>query len=179
MDNDYLRKIKSLMQPMMLLHVEQEFCEPSVIPQYQPSYIVKCDIIGARDYMYILTIIVYRNSNIATIECNCPDYVNRHVMCKHIYWLCFKKMGVSDVFYLTSYHIDLFLQTWGYHIEQKQGTNETCPICLNNIDYITEYTINCVNQCRNSVHAICWKQYHTISLSNKCVFCRSETMPTL
>jgi len=115
------------------------------------------------------------------VYCSCPDFQHRNTICKHIYWFGIKKIGIFNPRHWRPRDISIFIQNhlYVYHM-YPTGRNDTCPICLEKIDYQDEdeFTICCVNSCNNSVHVACWQRYYNISYSNECVMCRAPGMPT-
>ncbi len=171
----YMRKYKSLMQFFMLLDVDvQEHT-------FDSNCSVKCNIIGANQQFYTLRIAVFHVSNLTSFECSCPDYIHRQVFCKHIYWFCFRVLGVPDIQNVRPQDIQRLLEYFQRVplTTITQGRNDTCPICLETIHYSSERHLCCMSGCGNSVHTLCWKAYFTKSYSNKCVFCRTPSMPIL
>lgn len=162
--NDWNRRVKSLRERILLLDVSKRGDN------------VECDILSQSNKQYKITI--NPNSQQYNITCTCPDFCIRHVTCKHIYWLGYKKMGYKVPEEWTRESVEKLVDD---HLlgTKIQGRNECCPICLENIDYIAEDTICCESECYNSVHKMCWVRYFSISYSRKCVICRSWGMPEI
>lgn len=112
-------------------------------------------------------------------NCTCPDNKFRGIECKHILWLSLKKFGKSESKYWTIDDINNLYYHWYEMNCYPPGRNDTCPICLENIDYKTENTISCYHGCNNSIHSFCWNKYYIISKRNRCVICRRLTMPSI
>lgn len=133
---------------------------------------VKCYVLSASNTIYGIDIWEWLGE--IKCKCDCPDYSIRHLNCKHIYWLGFKKFGDHEPLNW-KYQEYLKLIEESYILNTNViGRNVDCPICLEDIDYGNETTINCVYQCQNSVHSICWLRYSEMSGKTNCVMCRNE-----
>jgi hypothetical protein len=104
----------------------------------------------------------------------------RNRICKHIFWLGSHKFNEIN---LDNWDINTYNKIIAeYWIEEENltvsiGRNENCPICFEKIDYQEDMTICCKNECKNSVHSMCWTRLYFISGKTKCVVCRTDTMP--
>ena len=156
--DDYKRRIKSVTQRILLLEIKK-----------RDENIIQCQIVGSKNNVYVITI------NNLKPTCNCADYNNRGVICKHIYWLGSKKLGHMNPEYWKQEDISAFIEN-NKNSNYPKGRNEACPICLELIDYKKELTICCLFECKNSVHSYCWNKYVDISKKTKCVCCRTEWM---
>ncbi len=110
--------------------------------------------------------------------CNCPDYLFRRRFCKHIYWFGFRFFNQIDPHLWTNEMKTKFLNNNYFNMNVKTGRNNECPVCLEHIDYETDKTLCCVSQCFNSVHYNCWKQYTNTIATERCIVCRTESMPS-
>ena len=96
--------------------------------------------------------------------CNCPDYTIRNNICKHIYWLGSKKFDCMDPceWSIENYN-SLIAEYWLNKIDYSIGRNETCPICLDDIDQDNITITKCG-------HKFCWdciyQTHHVQSSSN-------------
>jgi hypothetical protein len=125
--NDWNRRVKSLRERILLLCVSQR------------GDSVECNILSQSNKQYKITI--SGPDGFINISCTCPDYCIRNVTCKHIYWLGYKKMGYTVPQQWTRGTVQKFVDDM---LETKvQGRNDSCPICLDNIDYITENSVCC------------------------------------
>lgn len=121
----------------------------------------------------------YETSYQIDVYCSCPDFTIRNNICKHMYWLGAKKIGILNPTYWEYNHLQSFINNNLYVYQMfPKGRNETCPICLEKLDYADEYTVCCNIGCHNSVHLSCWDKYYYISYSDSCVVCRTK-MPGL
>jgi hypothetical protein len=165
--NDYLgdwnRRVKSLRERILLIKVSQE----------EDNKIV-CDILSHTDNQYTIQITLLPTD--IQVKCSCPDFSMRKVTCKHIYWLGYKKMGYKTP---QEWNKETVLNLVDSHLYNVIGRNDTCPICLESIDYNNEQTICCESECHNSVHQICWIRYFMTAYNRKCVVCRSWGMPEI
>lgn len=123
---------------------------------------------------YEIRILNYDNLKYVEFCCDCKDFTYRNQICKHIYWLGYAKMGEMDPCYWTQTMMSDFCHlhkaTFNIHV----GRNDTCPICVEPIDYTSEKTICCIRSCYNSAHSKCWLKYYIATLNPKCVFCRQN-----
>ena len=169
--SDYRRRLKSVYQRFLLIGI-----------QIVDRETIECRILGSSNRMYTLELIksdIGDHPKVYT-KCDCPDCSIRKVTCKHMYWFGTKQLGVSDPNLWTVEMIDSFvINNTRFPVEFAVGRNDTCPICFEQIDYQHDYTICCTTVCQNSVHSMCWKRYHFVSFSDKCVVCRSKSMPTI
>jgi hypothetical protein len=179
--SDYRRKIKSISDRILLLDVN-----------YFPlQNFTQCKILGSKNNEYFLNIQIKPNNierninleiipddedDILDIACTCMDFQIRKEPCKHIYWFCKYNLKNHEMNPKLSSPSDLyeFLYYYLYLNKKIKGRNETCPICLEKIDYNIDNYICCIDYCQNAVHNVCWCKYQYISNSNKCVLCRNE-----
>ena len=167
--SDYRRRLKSISQRFLLIGI-----------QIIDRETINCKILGSSNRIYTLEIVKSEFAPFVYASCDCPDCTIRKVTCKHMYWFGTKQLGVSHPDLWTAEIIDIFIiNNTRFPVQFAIGRNETCPICLEPIDYQQEHTICCTMVCQNSVHSMCWRRYHFSSFSNKCVVCRSKSMPTI
>lgn len=165
--SDYRRRLKSVYQRFLLVGIH--IIDPSTI---------KCKILGSSNRIYTLDLV--KSGDMIEASCDCPDCSIRKVTCKHMYWFGTKQLGISDPHLWTTEMIDNFIvHNTRFPVSFAVGRNETCPICFESIDYQQEHTICCTMVCQNSVHSMCWRRYHFVSFSEKCVVCRSKSMPSI
>lgn len=178
--SDWHRRVKSVNERILLLSVTKEEGDDN---RYTAVY---CDILSQTDKQYKITIKPVWQADVDSmagfnVSCTCPDFRVRHTRtptfaCKHIYWLGYKKMGYVSPEQWTKETLQSLIDTNLIGTSVK-GRNDTCPICLENIDYNQEDCVCCESECYNAVHKICWIRYYTNSYSSKCVVCRSWGMP--
>ena len=179
---NFKRKLKSISDRILLLDVNY----------YPVSNFTQCKILGSTNKEYCINIQIKpadmknvenqnfdllpdKEDDILDISCTCMDYQFRKKTCKHIYWFCRNSLRnssmnpelskPSELYEFLYYYLEI-----GYKIK---GRNESCPICLEHIDYDNENYICCTEKCKNAVHNICWSRYKYISNSNNCVLCRN------
>lgn len=166
--SEYRRKVKSLSENMYLEGVAIDYNTTQFL------------IYSASRKHYCITI---ESCDSLKIECNCPDFKRRKRYCKHIYWVGLKQINKEDPGVWTKDDIQAFLKEyyllygyshWSYPAGIIYGKNDTCPICLDPIDYDTDFTLCCKHGCNNSVHVLCWNSYQAVSQSYKCVMCRRQ-----
>lgn len=157
---DWCRRVKSLRERILLIGVSQEGGE------------IICDILSHTDKQYKIQITL--TSPNVKVQCTCPDFCIRKVTCKHIYWLGYKKLGYKTP---EEWNQETVFNLLNNYLCNVVGRNDTCPICLENIDYSNELTICCESECHNSVHTMCWERYFMTAYNRKCVVCRSWGMP--
>ncbi len=165
--SDYKKRMKGLTQRMLLLGVNRSPLETKTI---------ECTVLSATDKVYTITI--FSSQPEIEVTCSCPDFCMRKELCKHIYWLSFKKLGWAEPGQWTQRGIEAFVKS-NLPSMTIVGRNSECPICLEPIDYSNEMTICCNLECNNSVHAICWHRFTNASNDPRCVLCRSYSMPSL
>lgn len=164
----YKRRIKSITQKFNLLNIV-------VIDVNNLS----CYISSESKKLYIIDIFNYRDENDVKITCTCPDNMYKKYTCKHIYWLGSNHIGISEPKKWNQDMIDTFILLYSRcFIKNIKGRNEDCPICLKHINYNSEFTVCCTKVCYNSIHTLCWYRYYLTTYSNKCVMCRSKTLPS-
>lgn len=167
-----IRKLKSLTERILFID------ESLILDNQDQIYGIDFKILGSKNSIYILH--VWTDQNSVKCICNCMDFKMRNRNCKHIYWLGsnkFKKIDPND-WDLGEYK-RIITNSW-LEFEKNNffnGRNETCPICLDLIDYNNDITICCKYQCKNSVHSVCWSRLYSISGKTNCVVCRTNTMP--
>lgn len=180
----YKRKLRSLTERILLIGGDLMYAN---IDNPVLNYIRGIDftILGCSNTIYNVKIMRYyildegQDESGILYSCTCPDYYHRQNTCKHIYWIGAKFFNTMDPTYwnVNDYH-RIITKYWINENEADHiGRNSDCPICLEPIDYQSESSICCTNQCYNAVHAICWGRYNDISGSTLCIFCRSNTMP--
>lgn len=177
-NEDYKRRLRSLTQRILLIDasVIYEGCSQD----FDTISGVDFKILGSSNKIYIVQ--VWRELYSVNCSCSCMDYTMRRRHCKHIYWLGSMKFGHMDPNYWSvSNYKNIIADIWikEESIKYNVGRNETCPICLDYIDYENDMTICCKYQCNNAVHAICWCRFYNISGKTTCVMCREDTMPVI
>lgn len=169
-DNDnieiFKRRLRGLTQRILLLDI--------VLGEDNDVFF---KILGSSNNIY--TIHVWLDYVNIKCSCTCPDNKYRNIECKHILWLSLKKLYKADLESWSIDDINNLYYNWYNTYSYPVGRNNTCPICLEDIDYNKENTIGCTNSCNNSVHSFCWNKYYVISKSTRCVICRKLTMPIL
>lgn len=130
-----------------------------------------CQIRGSNDTLYHVSIWVDYYDNTRSC-CDCPDFVYRNNICKHMYWLSYFKMSKSHPGQWTKGDVINLVNTEKQ--SSTKGRNNVCPICCEDINYHSQETVCCESSCTNAVHAECWRDYMRVSRSAKCVMCRSE-----
>ena len=170
--NDYKRRLRSLTERILLIDADIIYVNDILISG------IDCKILGASNKIYIIE--VWKEYDTINTMCNCPDYTIRNNICKHIYWLGSKKFDCMDPceWSVENYN-SLIAEYWANKIDYSIGRNETCPICLDDIDYESETTICCKYECYNAVHSVCWSRLYSISGKTNCVICRTDTMPII
>jgi hypothetical protein len=162
-----IRQQKGLTQRMFLSHIH-----------VHDRNNVECHILSSSAKTYKVIMYDYRTN--FKISCSCPDFVYKRTVCKHMYWLGTKKIGTALPNEWSPEMIDTFVsKTYFPYLTTSFGRNEECPICLEQLDYENDDTICCVTGCSNAVHATCWNKYYYYSMTNKCVVCRTRSMPML
>lgn len=183
----YKRKLRSLTERILLINAELVYEKPDILsienlPCTSYIYGINFKILGSSNKIY--NVDIWRSwiqYNEISYSCNCPDFCLRGNTCKHIYWVGSKQFNSMnpeewDIFDYNRIITDYWITE---NNADNMGRNSNCPICLENINYETESTICCKNQCHNAIHAICWGRYYDISGNTRCVFCRANTMPYL
>jgi hypothetical protein len=174
--NDNKRRLKSLTERILLIDADVIYVNSSYDNCISGIY---CKILGASNKIYIVE--VWKEYDYINSICSCPDFIIRNCTCKHIYWLGSKKFDCLDpcewsVENYNSLIREYWLNETDYNII---GRNETCPICLDDIDYENDMTICCKYECYNAVHSVCWSRLYSISGKTNCVICRTDTMPII
>lgn len=172
--NEYKRRLKGLTEKIKIVNVDIKY-ESIMLDDtfcYKISGIT-CEILSSSNNVY--NIDVFKHHNKINYKCSCPDFSIRNVNCKHIYWLGYKKFGNTDPLQWDELHYEKFIIEY-WILDNYVGNNKICSICLEEIDYESEYTVSCKYVCHNSVHSKCWKQYYDISNKKNCVICRSGTL---
>lgn len=163
------RQHKSLSQKFILLDIN---CRLDTINK---TIVINANIIGSTNKEYKLQFKFKRfPSKMLYYSCSCMDFEMRDVDCKHLYWFgrnIFDKLN-PDKWKIVDL-VKTFVKYINYDIFPI-GRNDKCPICMEEINYDDEKTINCYNQCRNSVHSLCWARYIFTTTKFDCVICRSE-----
>lgn len=156
-------------------------------------------ILGSTDTVYTVTLERSSTRGIAKLgwDCSCPDFENRCSPCKHVYFVVFRVLGVTEddsservwevagqVRSLSSMPFpptnDLPEQpTTG--VEDRQGCgivlrkewkNEDCVICYEPMTKIDK-TVWCTRSCGNSFHSACFVRWRHHAKANRCVLCRA------
>ena len=163
----FKRRFKSITQRILLLETELINNDSPILGTF-----INCKIVGSTNKVY--NIRVWKKQNKINCCCSCLDFSIRKIYCKHIYWLGYKKFGIIEP---TEWTVEIYNNFLNESLVNRKTyrKNENCPICLENIDYQNEITVNCTNTCLNSVHAECWTRNVTITSNTNCGVCRSET----
>lgn len=176
--NCYKRRLKSLTEPILLLTTSNIY-KYNFYGEIDSDFIIGIlfKILGTSNKIYDVQ--VWNTYGIINYSCTCPDYMMKNNVCKHIYWLGnlkFNSMNTCN--WNTEEYNGIILENW--IVENNYiGRNDTCPICLDGIDYENEMTLCCIYQCQNSVHSECWKKFYNMTDKKACVMCRANIMPTI
>lgn len=169
---DWQRKQKSLYQKFSLIDI---YSKLNIYEEHD----IYVKIMGTREIIYTIEITFSPSRKMIYYSCSCPDFIHRYINCKHLYW--FGKIQLNK----------MSPNTWNINDMAKlrtnltnydnfpKGRNDKCLICLEKIHYASENTINCVDQCKNSIHALCWNKYTFESLKYDCVMCRQDLFDIL
>ena len=172
--NEYKRRLKGLTEKIVFVDTELKY--ESIILNDILCYAItgiNCKILSSSNTLYNIEL-SKTNENI-NYKCSCPDFSIRNVICKHIYWLGYKKFNTTNPLEWDHIHYENFIiENW--ILDNYVGLNEICPICLEQINYEQEFTVSCKYRCYNSVHSDCWKQYYDISGKKNCIMCRCDSM---
>lgn len=172
--NEYKRRLKGLTEKIVLINTEIKY-DPVVIDEVDCHCIVgiNLEILSSNNNIY--NIELFKKYNKILYNCSCPDFQIRNVNCKHVYWLGYKKFNNTDPHeWSVNNYENMIIDYW--KLDNYVGYNDICPICLENINYDTEFTVSCKYKCYNSVHSDCWKKYYDISGKKNCILCRSDSM---
>jgi hypothetical protein len=172
--NEYKRRLKGLTEKIVIIDTELK-CEPVIIDEVNCDCItgINFKILSSNNNIYNLEL--FKKINKIMYNCNCPDFQIRKVICKHVYWLGYRKFQTTNPLeWSVNIYENLIIEHW--RLDNYKGYNDICPICLENIDYNNEFTVSCKYKCYNSIHSDCWKRYYDISSKKNCVFCRSDSM---
>ena len=172
---NFKRRYKSIIQRILLLETELIYnLHNDLNNNFNYDFFgIDCKIVGSTNKIY--NVKVWKEYDKINCSCTCLDFTMRKNFCKHIYWLGFKKFDIADP-------VDWSIEKYNNFLNESfinskiYRKNEKCPICLENIDYQNEMTVNCTNSCLNSVHAECWTRNVTITSKTNCVVCRSEIL---
>lgn len=179
-NEDCQRRLRSLTQRILLIDasVIYEVGNNGFLDEISG---VDFKVLGSTNNIYVVQ--VWRELYRINCSCSCMDYTMRRRNCKHIYWLGSKKFdgNMDPIHWSINSYKNIIADIW---IKQESlkyniGRNETCPICLDYIDYENDMTVCCKYQCNNAVHAVCWCRFYNISGKTTCVMCRQDTMPTI
>lgn len=142
--------------------------------------IINAQISGNKKNIYFIKIKCCPQNKKIRYSCSCPDFIHRNdIICKHLYFFGKKYFNkTSPNYWKLDDLVNVIIKYSDYDIFPK-GKNEKCPICLENINYNIENTINCMDECRNSVHGSCWYKYVFASYKYNCVMCRTELLDML
>ena len=168
---DYKRRLRSLTESILLVSTRVLYDDDAIIG-------LAFTILGSKNDIYKLT--VWGQYGTMKCSCSCPDYTIRNRNCKHVYWLGSKKFNNMDPDYWSTDDYDLVVTDYWVTEKIKQndiGRNESCPICLELIDYNIDTTVVCERQCKNAVHSVCWDRYYAMTGSTQCVVCRTNPVP--
>jgi hypothetical protein len=175
---DFIRRCKGMTENIRLI---------DIMTRYN---VCSFRILSSTNTLY--DIIVQNYGDEILIECTCNDYCKRDKVCKHLCWVGLKILGVSENNMIkwqdtkmihNEYEIEKKLDEFllDYYMSYaftKRGKNETCPICLEHINYQIECVVCCEDGCNNAIHANCWNTYQIYNYTNKCILCRQYTMPS-
>ena len=162
----YKRRLKGLTENISI-------SSASLIYNYRNNIIGIRHVVNSSKNKYI--IFVYKKNNRFVSKCNCPDFVYRKIICKHIYWIGYKYL---DNFNHNSISFNDFIgDIWVKGDLIKYGKNDDCPICLENINYNEQKTLCCYNRCKICIHANCWQEYYRVTENTNCIMCRDNFLP--
>lgn len=129
------------------------------------------------------------------ISCSCPDFLNRHRICKHIYFIIGRVLKDIDtankidkpnirIFNLKGNLTEELNRTLNPRLnvyKQNQGVEEIpkdetqCPICFE--EYIeNEYIVRC-QVCKKYFHGDCMKVWLSKATRCNCPMCRGQWSP--
>lgn len=151
-------------------------------------YFIDCDLNNNNEKQLTCAIMDYNpsfpkktNTNYIFIDWNkktkvsCSCITNfLQITCPHIKWF--------GLVYLNSYNYRCWTTSNLEKFKNRNtcyantiGKNQECLICLENIHYCIENTINCHN-CNYSIHKKCWHEYHVRSKNPmyNCILCKSK-----
>lgn len=133
--------------------------------------VLECKIKGQSKQKYDIVTKYCPLRNRVSYTCSCPDFQYRNRDCKHVYWFGERYFNKKNPIWWDKHDL---LDVWFYETRNQEriGRNDTCPICLDNIDYSKHDVMCCIYACFNSVHQKCWLQYQESSYYSKCVVCR-------
>jgi hypothetical protein len=177
---DYKRRLRSLTQRILLIHTSVIYNNNEQSGYFDEISGLDFKLLGSTNKIYIVR--VWTESYNINCSCSCMDYTMRHRHCKHIYWIGSKKFGNMDsIHWSISTYKNIIAKCWikEESLKYNVGRNETCPICLDVIDYENDMTVCCKYQCNNAVHVICWCRFYNASGKTNCVICREDTMPII
>lgn len=103
--------------------------------------------------------------------CTCPDYERRKDNCKHIFFVLFRVLRVSQDKWLKDNSI-----ITGRESRMLEEEDDECAICMEEFvkdsDRERDATIKC-HECGHHFHAICIKQWFDANGKTRCPLCRS------
>jgi len=117
------------------------------------------------------------------VQCSCPDSKYRKIKCKHIYWLGYKELDMTEPEEWTSSLLDFYMYTKRFtdnDIDEFGRQNTVCGICYADINY-SEENVTCCDFCENCVHRKCWGRHvFRKQLDLKpyvpCIYCREYSI---
>uniref|UniRef100_A0A6C0DZH0 SWIM-type domain-containing protein n=1 Tax=viral metagenome TaxID=1070528 RepID=A0A6C0DZH0_9ZZZZ len=160
------RKLKSIWQNIVLQSI---YCKH----ESDHNIVTYFNVIGASGNIYTITVRCDTQTEEIMYSCTCPDFCYRQRECKHLYWISKNAYEAQNPNQWQIYDI---LEVWSNNVsswEYPHGRNDTCPICIDNIDYHNERTLCCISECYNSMHYNCWWRYNKASRDFKCTICRT------
>ena len=145
-------------------------------------------VVGTTGNRYIVSI---KNSP----SCTCPDHVNNHKICKHIYFIMLRVMKVNKIVMnkYTNQELLVLFNNIPNHINSdllyddiitdkpkdskiQQKYDDMCPVCLDDLAHDTPGLDYCKFGCGKSVHTKCFEIWIKSNQygQHKCLFCRAD-----
>jgi hypothetical protein len=184
--NDDARKSRGMAQKIFLI-LTHEY-DKSILER-------KYEVMGTTGNVYTVTI---KNSP----ACTCPDYIQRHKRCKHIYFVLTRIMKVkkdqediakytdgdlADMFtnipaITENLRVDAaklakfktFQKNANGEIKREITEDDLCPICLGELLVCVEEITFCKKSCGYSIHKQCFDMYNSKRIDIKCLFCHKD-----
>lgn len=162
-------------QPMYLLGLEIE------------GYRALCEVRGNSGKIYYVKVE-------EKCRCTCPDYESRHSWCKHIMFVIYRAMGVTQADVASQFTRkqlygmmkqaretrfgklnSMVEKTSPYEfttVNQRPIEEDVCSICLDGFDLADPHVVFCQQGCGKNLHSTCWKMW--IQRSTTCPSCRTQ-----
>lgn len=128
-------------------------------------------------------------------SCTCPDYLTRHIRCKHIYFILLRVMLVDEskveqkkysnqelnlMFHnipdmvvdqsIRNNYINMKNSGGNKTVAQRSLDDDICPVCLDNMD-TDDDIVFCRYSCGKSIHEECFTMWTKNKPKKTCVFC--------